>query len=249
MTATEFRRGSSGIEEYKQVTVPSVRKAIAVGIVLLALAAASSCGFAAHTALRDSAQATPAAVAVPAPTPAPDSAPAPASPAPDAAPAPDFATVSTLMNDAIAASTVPGGVVVIGHAGKVVFHQAYGSRKLAGEPGLDGSPAPAEPMTEDTIFDMASLTKCLATATAVMQLYEQGKVQFDDPVQKYLPDFNTANDPQRAKVTVRMLLTHTSGVAGDEGDVSLKDPWGLDAADKREGIHRALTTPLQSGPG
>ena len=238
------------------MTVPSVRRAIAVGIVLLTLAAASSCGYAAHTALRDSAQATPAAVAVPAPTPAPvavpapmpapDLAPAPASPAPDAAPAPDFATVSKLMNDAIAARTVPGGVVVVGQGGKVVFHQAYGSRKLAGEPGLDGSPAPAEPMTEDTIFDIASLTKCLATATAVMQLYEHGKVQFDDPVQKYLPDFNTANDPQRAKVTVRMLLTHTSG---EPEDVRLDDPWGLDGADKPEGILRALTTPLESPPG
>ena len=117
------------------------------------------------------------------------------------------------MNDAIAEQRLPGGVVVIGHGGRIVFHQAYGSRKLAGEQGLDGSPAPAEPMTEDTVFDMASLTKCLATATAVMQLYEQGKVGFDDPVQKYLPDFNTANDPRRAKVTVRMLLTHTSGEA------------------------------------
>ena len=101
-------------------------------------------------------------------------------------------------------------------------------------------------MTEDTIFDLASLTKPLATATAVMQLYEQGKVQFDDPVQQYLPDFNTANDPHRAKVTVRMLLTHTSG---ETGDVDLKDPWGLDGADKTEGIRRALTTPLESGPG
>jgi CubicO group peptidase (beta-lactamase class C family) len=137
-------------------------------------------------------------------------------------------------------------VVVIGHSGKIVFHQAYGLRKLAHEPGLDGSPAPAEPMTEDTIFDMASLTKSLATATAVMQLYEQGKVRFDDPMQKYLPDFNTANDPQRARVTVRMLLTHTSGAAGD---VDLKDPWGLAKADKTEGIHRALTTPLESAPG
>src|SRR5271155_5791267 len=258
MTATEFRCGLCGAElppdsrfcnkcdapvtqvsrsaEYQQVTVPSVRKAIAVGIVLLILAAASSCGYAAHTAVRDSAQATPAPVAVPAPAP----------PAPDAAPAPDFATVSKLINDAIAARTVPGGVVVIGYGGKVVFHQAYGSRKLAGEPGLDGSPAPAEPMTEDTIFDMASLTKCLATATAVMQLYEHGKVQFDAPVQKYLPDFNTGNDPQRATVTVRMLLTHTSG---EPEDVRLNDPWGLDGADKREGILRALTMPLQSPPG
>lgn len=194
------------------VSKPSVRKAIAVGTVLLA----------AHTAVSDGAQ------------------------TPDAARIPGFATVSKLIDDAIAAQRLPGAVVVIGHAGRIVFHQAYGSRKLAGEPGLDGSPAPAEPMTEDTIFDMASLTKCLATATAVMQLYEQGQLQFDYPVQNYLPDFNVANDPLRANVTVRMLLTHTSG---EPGDVDLKDPWGLDGADKAEGIHRALTTPLQSGPG
>ncbi len=210
-----------------------MRKAIAVGTVLLALAAACSRGQAADTA---------------APTAAPPavSESPPALRAPDATPTVDFAAVSKLMNDAIAAQRLPGAVVVIGHGGRVVFHHAYGSRKLAGEAGLDGSPAPAEPMTEDTIFDIASLTKGLATATAVMQLYEQGKVAFDDPVQKYLPDFNTANDPQRAKVTVRMLLTQTSG---EPIDVSLQDPWGLNGADKAEGIHRALTTPLQSGPG
>ena len=186
---------------------------------MLVLAAAASARYAAHTAMSGR--------------------------QPGTAPATEFATVSKLMNDAIAAKKLPGGVVVIGHGDRVVFHHAYGSRKLAGEPGLDGSPAPAEPMTEDTIFDIASLTKCLGTATAVLQLYEQGSVQFDDPVQKYLPDFNTANDPVRAKVTVRMLLTHTSG---EEIDVDLKDPWGQNAADKAEGIHRALTTPLQSGP-
>ena len=102
-----------------------MRKAIAVGIVLLT-AAASSCGHAKHTAPGDSAQATPAAVAIPAPTPAPHPAPVPAPPPPDAAPAPEFAPVSKLMNDAVAAGTAPGGVVVIGHGGKVVFHQAYG---------------------------------------------------------------------------------------------------------------------------
>jgi CubicO group peptidase (beta-lactamase class C family) len=173
-------------------------------------------------------------------------APVLATQAPAAVPTPDFPTVSKLMNDAIAARRLPGAVVVIGHGGRIVFHQAYGLRKLPGEPGLDGSPAPAEPMTEDTIFDLASLTKPLATATAVMQLYEQGKVQFDDPVQTYLPEFNLSNDPQRAKVTVRMLLTHTSGEAGE---VDLRDPWGLVGADKAEGIHRALTTPLRSRPG
>ena len=80
-------------------------------------------------------------------------------------------------------------------------------------------------MTEDTLFDLASLTKGLATAIAVLQLYEQRKVQIDDPLQTYLPDFNPTNDPRRAQVTLRMLLTHTSGIAGD---LSLDGPWGLD---------------------
>jgi CubicO group peptidase (beta-lactamase class C family) len=157
-----------------------------------------------------------------------------------------FDAVSQLINDAIAAHKLPGAVVVVGHNGTTVFDQAFGLRKLAGEPGQDGAPAPEEPMTEDTIFDLASLTKPLATATAVMQLYEQGKVAFDDPVQKYLPDFNPANDPQRAEVTLRMMLTHTSGLVGE---IDLGGPWGLDGADKAEGIHRALTKPLESAPG
>src|SRR6476661_9802178 len=224
---------------------PSARKAIAVGTVLLVLVAACSHGNAAHIEVGDSTHATQAPDAHRTPREAPETGPI-RTQAPDTVTTSDFATVSKLMNDAIAAHRLPGAVVVIGHGDKVVFHQAYGSRKLADEPGLDGSPAPVEPMTEDTIFDLASLTKSLATATAVMQLYEQGKVQFDDPVQQYLPDSNTANDPQRAKVTVRMLLTHTSG---ETGDVDLKDPWGLEAADKSEGIHRALTTPLESVPG
>jgi CubicO group peptidase (beta-lactamase class C family) len=220
---------------------PFVRKAIAAGTALLALAACSQ-GNAAHTEVSDSAPATQAPVVAPTPTQAPIAAPTPTQ-APNA---PEFATVSNLINDAIAARSLPGAVVVVGHGGKVVLHQAYGVRKLAGEQGLHGSPSPAEPMTEDTIFDVASLTKSLATATAVMQLYEQDKVQFDDPVQKYLPDFNPSNDPHRAQVTVRMLLTHTSGEAGE---VDLRDPWGLAGGDKAEGIHRALTTPLQLRPG
>jgi CubicO group peptidase (beta-lactamase class C family) len=231
---------------------PSVRNAIAVGTVLLTLAVPSSLAYTAPTPVSDGPQAIQVTRAM-RPTrpqamqPMQPQAMQPTQPqAQSATPATDFATVSKLMNDAIAANKLPGAVVVIGHAGEIVFHQAYGSRKLAGEPGLDGSPAPAEPMTEDTIFDMASLTKCLATAIAIMQLYEQGKVGFDDPVQQYLPEFNTADVPQRAKVTVRMLLTHTSG---ETGDVELKDPWGLDGADKTEGIRRALTTPLESGPG
>lgn len=165
---------------------------------------------------------------------------------PEVASAPGFASVSKLITDAIAADKLPGAVLEVGHGGAVAFRQAFGVRRLASEPGLDGSPAPADPMTADTIFDLASLTKPLATATAVMQLYERGRVAFDDPVQQYLPEFNADNDPRRAKVTVRMLLTHTSG---ERGDVELKDPWGLERADRAEGFHRAFTTPLEADPG
>ncbi|MCB0930780.1 MAG: serine hydrolase [Mycobacterium sp.] len=158
----------------------------------------------------------------------------------------EISPIPQLVNDAIVAHRLPGAVVQIGHGGTIVFRQAYGSRKLDGEPGLDGVPSPAEPMTLDTIFDLASLTKILATTTAVLQLYEQGKLQVDDAVQTYLPEFNAANDPRRAQVTLRMLLTHTSGIGGD---LSHQGPWGLTAADKADGIHRALTAPLEFDPG
>src|SRR6185312_1127492 len=189
-----------------------MRIGIAVGLVFVVVTACSR-GSAAHTAVSDTGYAAPPPAVVPTTAVAAPS--QPPAPLPQAAPAPEFAKVSKLITDAIAANRLPGAVLVIGHGGEVAFHQAYGSRKLAGEPGLDGLPAPAEPMTEDTIFDLASLTKTLATATAVMQLYEQGQVQFDDPVQQYLPEFNATNDPVRAHVTIRMLLTHTSGEPGD----------------------------------
>jgi SSS family transporter len=148
---------------------------------------------------------------------------------------PNFTAISTLMNDAVAAKKLPGAVVLIGHDNKIVFEQAYGHRSL--EPTV-------EPMTEDTIFDMASLSKCLSTAVAVMQLYEEHKLNFDDPVAKYLPAF-AANGKEN--VTIRELLTHYSGLPPD---ISLKDsPWGLAAPDKAEGIRRALASPLVTKPG
>ena len=232
MPVTTFRAVNPGPGYRRSVTTSRERLArlCAVGTVLVTLAAVPSCG---HSAPPPQATGTPAGTA-------------PAAPAAGVAPSFDFAAVSQLVNGAIAAHRLPGAVVQIGHAGKVVFRQAFGSRKLAGEPGLNGAPAPAEPMTEDTIFDLASMTKTLATTTAVMQLYEQGKVDFDERVQTYLPDFNPANDPRRAQVTLRMLLTHTSGIAGD---LSLDGPWGLDKADKAEGIHRALGAWVVFGPG
>jgi CubicO group peptidase (beta-lactamase class C family) len=94
-------------------------------------------------------------------------------------------------------------------------------------------------MTLDTVFDLASLTKVIATTTAVMQLVEQGKVRFNDPVAKYLPDFaqNGKDD-----VTVRQLLTHYSGLAPD---IDLKTPWeGKDTA-----YRMSFAETLQNPPG
>ncbi|MFT3789901.1 MAG: DUF1343 domain-containing protein [Rudaea sp.] len=159
----------------------------------------------------------------------------------------DFTRVDTLIREAIAARRLPGAVVVVGHDGRIAYEQAYGDRKLAGEPGLDGVPSAREPMTTDTIFDMASLTKCLATATAIMQLYDAHKIaSFDDPVEKYLPQYNPAHDATRAKVSLRMLLTH---ISGEPPDVGMTDPWGLAAPDKQEGFRRAHTAPLAAAPG
>jgi SSS family transporter len=146
----------------------------------------------------------------------------------------DFGEVSALLDQAIAAKKLPGAVVLISHDGRTVFEQAYGNRAL--EPVV-------EPMTEDTIFDMASLTKCLVTATAVMQLYEAHKLQIDDPVAKYLPEF-AVNGKQA--VTIRELLTHYSGLPED---LDLKDAWGLAAPDKAEGVRRAMNASLETAPG
>jgi SSS family transporter len=157
--------------------------------------------------------------------------------------APDFSAASAAINTAIAQKKLPGAVLVVGHGGKVVFEQAYGVRKYVGEPGLDGKPSAAEPMTLDTIFDMASLTKCLVTATAIMQLYEAHKLDVDDPVAKYLPEFAVN---VKEHVTIRELLTHYSGLPPD---VNLKDAWGLAAPDKAEGIRRAMQSPLTTPPG
>lgn len=158
----------------------------------------------------------------------------------------DFTTVSHLVNSDIAAHRLPGAVVQVGHGGNIVFRQAFGSRKLDGEPSPEGPASPAEAMTPDTIFDVASLSKPLATAPAVLQLYEQDKIALDAPVQSYFPDFNRANDPFRAQVTVRMLLTHTSGIGGD---LSHEGPWGLTAPDRADGIRRALSARLEFPPG
>jgi len=121
-----------------------------------------------------------------------------------------FAAIDSIMQRAVDAGQIPGGVVLVGHDGGVVYRKAFGSRSL--EPVR-------EPMTVDTIFDLASLTKCIATTTAVMQLMQNGRVRLNDSVAAYLPEFAQNG---KADITVRELLTHYSGLAPD---LDLTQPW------------------------
>jgi len=104
---------------------------------------------------------------------------------------------------AIEAKEIPGAVVLVARRGRIVYLKAYGHRAI--EPA-------EEPMTTDTIFDMASLTKVLATAPSIMLLVEQGAIRLDDRVKRYLPQFTGGG---KDTVTVRQLLTHYSGLRPD----------------------------------
>jgi uncharacterized protein YbbC (DUF1343 family)/CubicO group peptidase (beta-lactamase class C family) len=122
----------------------------------------------------------------------------------------NLAVLDTIAETAIQNHEVPGAVLLVGHDGQVIYRKAFGNRSL--EPARS-------PMTMDTIFDIASLTKVVATTTAAMQLVEQGKLRLNDPVVKYIPEFvqNGKDD-----ITVRDLLTHYSGLSPD---LDLTHPW------------------------
>lgn len=114
-----------------------------------------------------------------------------------------------IVSRAIEEHTIPGAVLLVSHNGVVVHRKAYGNRTLVPSP---------EPMTLDTIFDCASLTKVVATTTAVMMLVEEGKLRLTDRVTKYLPDFASGRSP----ITIEQLLTHYSGL---RPDVDLEPVW------------------------
>jgi CubicO group peptidase (beta-lactamase class C family) len=125
-----------------------------------------------------------------------------------------------LIDDAVAAAIqaheTPGAVVLIARHGKIGYWKAYGSRALQPQ---------VEPMTKDTLFDMASLTKVLATAPAIMLLAQNGQVRLGDRVKRYLPLFAGGG---KDNITVRQLLVHYSGLPAD---FDLSKRWqGRDAA-------------------
>src|SRR6187399_2705792 len=117
---------------------------------------------------------------------------------------------------------MPGCVIVIGRSSGILFHKAYGQRALV--------PARA-PMTEDTIFDQASLTKSIVTATLIQKLIERGQLHLDDRASQYLPE-----------ITVRQLLLHTSGLP-------IVNPLTDYAEGPQAGLAHVFDQRLEAAPG
>ncbi len=140
-----------------------------------------------------------------------------------------LAEMDAAITNAIVEKRLPGGVLWLERHGQV-YHRAYGNRAR--------EPKPA-PMLEDTIFDLASLTKVVATAPSMMLLIERGQVKLDELALTYLPEFKGEG---REAITIRQLMTHTSGMPASF--TKGQSPTGYDSAIRIAGAEK-----LQSPPG
>lgn len=125
--------------------------------------------------------------------------------------------IKDVVEDAIEKKKIPGAVVLVLNQGKVVYKQAFGNKSV--DPII-------EPMTTDTIFDLASLTKPIATGTSIFKLVEAGKLRLSDKVKLHLPELTS---PAWETITLEHLLTHTSGL-----------PAGNASSDYKEGVSQAI---------
>jgi len=134
----------------------------------------------------------------------------------------DFSGINEAANEAVASGEIPGAVVMVGRGDDILLHRAYGSRRLLPQPA---------PMTVDTIFDLASLTKPFGTTLAVMRLVERGAIKLDAPLGRYLKEFR---DKQYDEITIKRLLTHSAGLAAypPNGTVSAGFPRAASAIAK-----------------
>jgi uncharacterized protein YbbC (DUF1343 family)/CubicO group peptidase (beta-lactamase class C family) len=139
------------------------------------------------------------------------------------------AALDAAVEDAIRRDQIPGAVLVVSHQGRIVHRKAYGLRSVAPR---------RESMTLDTVFDVASLTKVVATTPALMKLFEEGKLRLNDRVTQYLPEFQGG----KSEITLRNLLTHFSGLRPDLG---LEPPW----SGYETGIQKSLIDQPVAGPG
>lgn len=141
-----------------------------------------------------------------------------------------FVPVDALVQQEVTSQGITGAVLLVGHDGQIVHEKAFGLRAT--------SPRP-ERMTVDTVFDLASLTKVVATAPSIMRLVQFGQIRLNDPLAHYIPEFG---DNGKQGITIRQLLTHYSGL---RGDLDLNVPWEGEA----EAFRRAHEEKPEHPPG
>ncbi|MGZ0171617.1 MAG: serine hydrolase domain-containing protein [Planctomycetales bacterium] len=122
-----------------------------------------------------------------------------------------LAVIDDVVAEGLKKDRMPGCVILVEYRGRIAWLKAYGSRQL--QPDV-------VPMTIDTVFDLASLTKPIATATSVMMLIEEGLIELDAPVTRYIPEFGVNG---KEAITIRQLLTHQSGLLPDNSIRDYKD--------------------------
>jgi uncharacterized protein YbbC (DUF1343 family)/CubicO group peptidase (beta-lactamase class C family) len=147
-----------------------------------------------------------------------------------AAEMPDFSAVDAAARDAVASGEIPGVVVLVGQGDDILYYRAFGSRSLV--PSVT-------PMRQDTIFDIASLTKPVGTAIAIMSLVERGAISLDAPVGRYLREYKS---PSLNSITIQRLMTHTAGLTG-------YPPNSVVAAGFPSAIRQIAKLPLDYPPG
>jgi uncharacterized protein YbbC (DUF1343 family) len=142
----------------------------------------------------------------------------------------EWRRVDETVQKAIDRGDLPGAVILVLHRGDVVYRKAHGLRRKQ---------PTAEKMTPDTVFDLASLTKPIATATSVMILAERGKLRFADPVVKFWPEFGKHG---KERITIEHLLLHTSGLIADNPEADYRDG-------KAKALERICDVKLEAEPG
>jgi len=141
-----------------------------------------------------------------------------------------LAKIDHVVMRGIQAGGYPGAAVVVGRKGAVVWERGFGRLDWTDE---------SEPVSPtESVYDLASLTKVVGTTTALMILYDQGKIHLDDPVSKYIPEFSGGD---KDLVTLRLLLEHRSGLPAG------RDLWRI-AHTPEEAREAVIQTPLAYHP-
>jgi Beta-lactamase class C and other penicillin binding proteins len=136
-----------------------------------------------------------------------------------------LAQVDREIEAAIEYGTMPGAVVGVVRGDKLVYLKAYGNKAVVPD---------TIPMTTETMFDMASVSKCVSTTISIMQLIENGYLRLTDEVDMYIPDFQPWVDPvtgEKVDITIQDLMTHTSGLSPYIATASYLEKYGENSPD------------------